>query len=674
MKKSIMLELSENSNNGFKIVVVEEKMIVGENICEHYVKLDTSKEMFIDMYNLVLEAVDIKSDIELTPAEEDLLNDTEVNHDIWIPIVFVNSEIDILGEELFIKPKHLADPKGYKKQLEKNLEAVIYTKGRTMSKITINFDYISGNEVSFAEGRDKFVYGESFTTNCLEFFQFDSLAIYDDVIVKAKGGKYISLKELLSNEDTSYTSKEIRVSHNVRKMLVAGSLEFKQREAKSDVKLDYGLLIKQRPGYEHQVGVTLIPEKLIVGKNLCDCCYTKLDINDAQVQAFIRATESIEKGSPKFNNNVDVWLQNELVNKVITYGRTEYLFNSLEKLKKDTSKMGSGFFRLPEGSGFFRLPEEEKANLKNNDAEETYINNSISKATLNTIDENLKLFRDSMLEVKLEPTNSAVIEIKDNETLDYVIGDVKAMALHTLKSKSFFMFKVGKDVYILTIDGTPFFNANVVIDLMNFVGKEVEVYYVSEFTGLPAFATSVNMVLFEQHGKKDVSLLGYPGITNIGELLNLISQKYINFTAMFNKEGATSEKEPKINLREDNSFARRVPTTNVMTPLKGYPPKAKVSPITNDSCIIVDIGAMFTFSNLSGLLEQAEHLNLEVMKINNRYNKDTQALIAYSYERLKKARHDNGSKVKFYYTPRFLEAYAKNNPYVNKIKFKTITK
>ena len=668
MKKSIMLELSENSNNGFKIVVVEEKMIVGENICEHYVKLDTSKEMFIDMYNLVLEAVDIKGENggELTEAEEDLLFDTEVNHDIWIPIVFVNSEIDILGEELFIKPKHLADPKGYKKQLEKNLEAVIYTKGRTMSKITINFDFVSGNEVSFVEGKHKFVCGESFTTNCLEFFQFDSLAIYDDVIVKAKGGKYISLKELLSNEDTSYTSKEIRVSHNVRKMLVAGSLEFKQREAKSDVKLDYGLLIKQRPGYEHQVGVTLIPEKLIVGKNLCDCCYTKLDINDAQVQAFIRATESIEKGSPKFNNNVDVWLQNELVNKVITYGRTEYLFNSLEKLAKDTNKMENDFFS--------KLSEKVKGSLKNNNAEETYINNSISKATLNTIDENLKLFRDSMLEVKLEPTNSAVIEIKDNETLDYVIGDVKAMVLHTLKSKSFFMFKVGKDVYILTIDGTPFFNANVVIDLMNFVGKEVEVYYVSEFTGLPAFVTRMNMVLFEQHGKKDVSLLGYPGITNIGELLNLISQKYINFTAMFNKEGATSEKEPKINLREDRSYGRGKPTTNVMTPLKGYPPVKKVSSVTNGSCILVDIEATFAFSSIDSLLEHAEHLDFEVMKINNRYNKDVQELIADSYDRLYICHGDNGSKVKFYYTPRFLETHAMYNPYVNKIKFKTLTK
>lgn len=668
MKKSIMLELSENSNNGFKIVVVEEKMIVGENICEHYVKLDTSKEMFIDMYNLVLEAVDIKSENggELTEAEEDLLFDTEVNHDIWIPIVFVNSEIDILGEELFIKPKHLADPKGYKKQLEKNLEAVIYTKGRTMSKITINFDFVSGNEVSFVEGKHKFVCGESFTTNCLEFFQFDSLAIYDDVIVKAKGGKYISLKELLSNEDTSYTSKEIRVSHNVRKMLVAGSLEFKQREAKSDVKLDYGLLIKQRPGYEHQVGVTLIPEKLIVGKNLCDCCYTKLDINDAQVQAFIRATESIEKGSPKFNNNVDVWLQNELVNKVITYGRTEYLFNSLEKLAKDTNKMENDFIS--------KLSEKVKGSLKNNNAEETYINNSISKATLNTIDENLKLFRDSMLEVKLEPTNSAVIQVVPNETIDSVIGDIKAMALHTLKSKSFFMFKVGKDVYILTIDGTPFFNANVVIDLMNFVGKEVEVYYVSEFTGLPDFVTSMNKVLFEQHGKKDVSLLGYPGITNIGELLNLISQKYINFTAMFNKEGATSEKEPKINLREDRSYGRGKPTTNVMTPLKGYPPVEKVSPVTNGSCILIDIELAYAFNSIDSLLSDAKRLDYEVMKINNRYNKDVQELIADSYDRLYICHGDNGSKVKFYYTPRFLETHAMYNPYVNKIKFKTLTK
>lgn len=668
MKKSIMLELSENSNNGFKIVVVEEKMVVGENICEHYVKLNNKKEMFIDMYNLVIDTLDVKNENggELTEAEEDLLFDTEVNHDIWIPIVFVNSEIDILGEELFIKPKHLADPKGYKKQLEKNLEAVIYTKGRTMSKITINFDYISGNEVSFAEGRDKFVYGESFTTNCLEFFQFDSLAIYDDVIVKAKGGKYISLKELLSNEDTSYTSKEIRVSHNVRKMLVAGSLEFKQREAKSDVKLDYGLLINQRPGCGNDVSTKLIPEKLIVGKNLCDCCYTKLDINDAQVQAFIRATESIEKGSPKFNNNVDVWLQNELVNKVITYGRTNYLFNSLEKLAKDTNKMENDFFS--------KLSEKVKGSLKNNNAEETYINNSISKATLNTIDENLKLFRDSMLEVKLEPTNSAVIQVVPNETIDSSIDDIKSMVLSMFNEKAFFMFKVGKDVYILTIDGTPFFNANVVIDLMNFVGKEVEVYYVSEFTGLPAFVTRMNMVLFEQHGKKDVSLLGYPGITNIGELLNLISQKYINFTAMFSKEGATTEKELKANIRKDRSYARREPTTNVMTPLKGYPPVEKVSPVTNGSCILIDTELAYAFNSIDSLLSGANCLDFEVMKINNRYNKDVQELITDSYDRLHTSHGDNGSKVKFYYTPRFLEAHAKNNPYVNKIKFKTLTK
>lgn len=667
MKKSIMLELSENSNNGFKIVVVEEKMIVGENICEHYVKLDTSKEMFIDMYNLVLEAVDIKSENggELTEAEEDLLFDTEVNHDIWIPIVFVNSEIDILGEELFIKPKHLADPKGYKKQLEKNLEAVIYTKGRTMSKITINFDFVSGKEVSFVEGRDKYMDGESFETNCLEFFQFDSLAIYDDVIVKAKGGKYISLKELLSNEDTSYTSKEIRVSHNVRKMLVAGSLEFKQREAKSDVKLDYGLLIKQRPGYEHQVGVTLIPEKLIVGKNLCDCCYTKLDINDAQVQAFIRATESIEKGSPKFNNNVDVWLQNELVNKVITYGRTEYLFNSLEKLKKDTSKMGSGFFRLP---------EEEKANLKNNDAEETYVNNNVSKARLNTIDENLAMFTDMLLKVRLAPTNSAVIEIKDNETLDTVIGDVKAMALHTLKSKSFFMFKVGKDVYILTIDGAPFFGSGVATDLIKFAGKDVEVYYVSEFKNIPSFIGRMEKSLMEIFGKDDLSLLGYPGITNVEELSNLLKRKYINFTAMFSKEGVTSEKELKANIRKDRSFARKEPTTNVMTPLKGYPPVEKVSQVTNGSCILIDIELAYVFNSIDNLLSDANLLDYEVMKINNRYNKDVQELIADSYDRLYICHGDNGSKVKFYYTPRFLETHAMYNPYVNKIKFKTLTK
>ena len=667
MKKSIMLELSENSNNGFKIVVVEEKMVVGENICEHYVKLNNKKEMFTDVYNLILDALDVKNENggELTEAEEDLLFDTEVNHDIWIPLVFVNSEVSILGVDLYIKPKHLENPKGYKQQLEKCLNDVFFTTGDKMSNIVINFDFVSGNEVSFIEGRDKYMDGESFETNCLDFFQFDSLAVYGDVIVKAKGGKYISLKELLSNEDTTYTSKEIRLTHNVRKMLVAGSLEFKQREAKSDVKLDYGLLINQRPGHGNDVSTKLIPEKLIVGKNLCDCCYTKLDINDAQVQAFIRATESIEKGSPKFNNNVDVWLQNELVNKVITYGRTNYIFNSLENLVKDANKIGSGFFRLP---------EEEKANLKHNRAGETFINNTVSKAKLNTMDENLAMFMDMLLKVKLEPTNSAVIEIKDNETLDSVIGDVKAMVLHTLKSKSFFMFKVDNAVYILTIDGTPFFSSGVVTDLLKFVGKDVEVYYVSEFKNIPSFIGRMEKSLMQMFGKDDLNLLGYPGITNVEELSNLLKRKYINFTTMFSKEGATTEKIVKATIRKDRSFARREPTTNVMSPLKGYPPKAKVSPITNGSCILVDIEATFAFSSIDSLLEHAEHLDFEVMKINNRYNKDVQELITDSYDRLHTSHGDNGSKVKFYYTPRFLEAHAKNNPYVNKIKFKTLTK
>lgn len=668
MKKSIIFELSEDSNIGFSIAVTEEKMVVGKNICEHYVKLDNTKELFMDMYNLVVDAIDVKNEngVKLTEAEEDLLFDTEVNHDIWVPIVFVNSEIDILGEVLFIKPKHLSDQKGYKQQLEKNLEAVIYTKGSSMSKITINFDFVSGKEVSFIEGKDKYMDGESFETNCLEFFQFHSLAIYDDVIVKAKGNKYISLKELLSNEDTSYTTKEIRVSHNVRKMLVAGSLEFKtiQRETKSDVKLNYGLLIKQRLGHGNSVSVTLIPEKLVLGKNLCECCYTKLDINDEQVKAFIRATQQVEKNSPKFDNNVDVWIANELVNQVIIYGRTEYLFNSLEKLKEDTSKMGTGFFKLT---------EEEKANLKNKSADETYVSNNVSKATLNTIDENLAMFMDILLNVKLVPTNSAVIQIKDNETIDSVIGDIKSMVVHTLKSKSFFMFKVGKDIYILTIDGAPFFGSGVVTDLIKFVGKDVEVYYVSEFKNIHSFIGRIEKSLMQILGKDDLILLGYPGITNVEELDNLLRQKYINFTAMFSKEGTTSEKIVN-GLRKDRDLSRRVPTTNVMSTLKGYPPHAKIGPITTGSCILVDIATTFAFSSIGSLLEHAEHLDFEVMKINNRYNKDVQELITDSYNRLYSSHGDNGSKVKFYYTPRFLEAHAKNNSYVNKIKFKKITK
>ena len=663
MEKSIVFNLSENSNNGFKMEVINTGMVVGKNICEHYSMLAIDTKMYSKLYNLALDVVDnkVREGGELTDAETELLFDTEVEHNIWIPNVFVDSTISILGVDVKIKPKHLDDVENFKKVTNKALVDMInYKKGIKMAKIVINFDFVSGNEISYVEGVAKFMSGIGFETNCLDFFQFDSLVQYGDVVVMKKDGSYISLAELLVNENNEYTPKEIRVSHNVRKMLVAGSIDFKTKTKKeSKSKIEYGLLIKQRPGHGNAVGVTLIPEELVLGKNLCTCCYTKLDNNNELVKAFIRATESVEIPNPKFNNNVDVWIANELLNQVIVYGRTEYLFNSLEKLQADKD--------------LTELSDEEQSKLKNNNATNTFVNNRISKAKLNTVDENLELFKDALLNVKLEPTNAAVIQILPNQTLDSTIDDIKSMVVETFNAKAFFMFKLGSDVYILTINGTPFFSAGVARDLVKNIDNEVTVYYVSEFKKIPAFIGRMEKSLTDMFGEKDLSLLGYPSITNATELTNLLKQKYMDFTTMFNTEGAT-EKEAGDSLRKDKDLSRKVPTTNVMSPIKGYPSHAKISPITNGSCILVDIEAVFAFSNIDSLLSHAEHLDFEVMKINNRYNKDVQELITDSYDRLYSSHGDNGSKVKFYYTPRFIVAHARNNPYVNKIKFKTLTK
>jgi hypothetical protein len=86
--------------------------------------------------------------------------------------------------------------------------------------IVIYFDFTDGTEVSYKEGIDK---ADNFTTNCLDFFSFDTKV--DDVVVLRKDGKYISRNKLLLNDGT-HTNKEIRKTHNIHKMLVSGSFNF----------------------------------------------------------------------------------------------------------------------------------------------------------------------------------------------------------------------------------------------------------------------------------------------------------------------------------------------------------------------------------------------------------------------------------------------------------------
>ena len=84
--------------------------------------------------------------------------------------------------------------------------------------ITINFDFVSGKELSYIEGLESNV---DFETNCLEFFCFD----YPNAKAVKKNGSYISVNKLLENSG-EHTNKQLRKAHNLRRMLVAGALKF----------------------------------------------------------------------------------------------------------------------------------------------------------------------------------------------------------------------------------------------------------------------------------------------------------------------------------------------------------------------------------------------------------------------------------------------------------------
>jgi hypothetical protein len=78
--------------------------------------------------------------------------------------------------------------------------------------IIIHWDFTDGSEVSYQEGLKL---KDNFTTCCLDFFNMDKQV--DDVIVLRKDGATIS-----RNNIQLHTAKEIRKSHNIHKMLIAG--------------------------------------------------------------------------------------------------------------------------------------------------------------------------------------------------------------------------------------------------------------------------------------------------------------------------------------------------------------------------------------------------------------------------------------------------------------------
>lgn len=86
--------------------------------------------------------------------------------------------------------------------------------------IKINFDFVDGIEVSYLEGCEL---KDGFTTNCLDFFNWDEET--DNVLIIDKLGNVLDRNKLL--QSNNYTTKEIRKTHNLQKMLKANSFNWR---------------------------------------------------------------------------------------------------------------------------------------------------------------------------------------------------------------------------------------------------------------------------------------------------------------------------------------------------------------------------------------------------------------------------------------------------------------
>lgn len=97
--------------------------------------------------------------------------------------------------------------------------------------IDIHWDYTSDTDVSYIEGLESLKNNKDFTTCCLEFIgYYFSLEQNSEIIIRKKNGNYIIVSELYSNTDDIKKKykiqKEIRAAHNIKKMIIAGSISF----------------------------------------------------------------------------------------------------------------------------------------------------------------------------------------------------------------------------------------------------------------------------------------------------------------------------------------------------------------------------------------------------------------------------------------------------------------
>ena len=96
-------------------------------------------------------------------------------------------------------------------------------------KILINYDFSTGNEISYQQCLNILASTNCdipFETHCLQIFSFDNLLTnIKDIVVRKKNGDYISMAGIMENCG-KYTNKEIRHSHNILKILLAGGFKW----------------------------------------------------------------------------------------------------------------------------------------------------------------------------------------------------------------------------------------------------------------------------------------------------------------------------------------------------------------------------------------------------------------------------------------------------------------
>lgn len=318
MEKTILFKKIRDVGGNYELTILNSEFDL-KNQTE-YVKINDDKKMYTKIYNLVIDALSTKehSINKLTDIEEDLLYGIEVEHDIIVPITFLKNPFMVYGEVIKLKEKHIVKEHVPTKFVvtDKNPNTINVNDENI---IVINYDFVSGKELSFIEGREVCETGKDFETNCLDFFSPHILDIYCDVVVVKKDKSYISLKDLLANNDERYTSQHMREAHNTQKMLKANSFNFKQA-------VDLFIRDEKCLFILHHHPLTLADVKNTI---------VKVNNTNTDMSKFI--INSVRNDSSKifsYSCNTNIYLSRKLLNKRLDYDDVNIIFT-----KEDVEKI-----------------------------------------------------------------------------------------------------------------------------------------------------------------------------------------------------------------------------------------------------------------------------------------------------------------------------------------------